>query len=257
MPQKDLLTRPLSPIGGFFAMCLDTFRAMFKRPFQLREFLEQTVFIAGVSILPAIMLTVPFLGVVIYLVNQLLMQIGAIDLAGAGVGLAVIREIGPMASVLVVAGAGATAICADLGSRKIREEIDALQVLGVDPIQRLVVPRVLASTLVAVLLNAVVSAVAIGTGYVLSVVLQGASAGQFVANLTLLTHLSDFVVSQIKAASFGLAAGLVACFRGLTTGGGAKGVGDSVNQTVILAIVLLFVFNVLITAVYLQIGSAS
>ncbi|WP_037569489.1 MlaE family ABC transporter permease [Phaeacidiphilus oryzae] len=257
MAERDLITRPLAPIGGFFAMSLDTFRAMFRRPFQLREFLEQTVFIAGVSIFPAIMLTVPFLGVVIYLVNQLLMQIGAIDLAGAGVGLAVIREIGPMASVLVVAGAGATAICADLGSRKIREEIDALQVLGVDPVHRLVVPRVLASTLVAVLLNAVVSAVAIGTGYVLSVALQGASPGQFAANLTLLTHLSDFVVSQIKAASFGLCAGLVACYRGLTTAGGAKGVGDSVNQTVILAIVLLFVFNVLITAVYLQLGGGA
>ncbi|HVW45231.1 MAG TPA: ABC transporter permease [Amycolatopsis sp.] len=249
--------RALRPIGGFLAMCLDTALALFKRPFQTQEFLQQTVFIASVSLVPAIMLTIPFLGVVIFLINQLLAQIGAIDIAGAGVGLAVIREIGPIASVLVVAGAGATAVCADLGSRKIREEIDAMQVLGIDPVHRLVLPRVLASTVVAVALNAVVSVVAIATGYVLSVLVQGASAGQFVSNLTLLTTLADFVVSEIKAAVFGMSAGLVACYRGLTAGGGAKGVGDAVNQTVILAVVLLFLFNVLISAVYLQLGIVS
>jgi phospholipid/cholesterol/gamma-HCH transport system permease protein len=245
----------IRPIGGFIAMSLDTFRAMFKRPFQLREFLEQTLFIARVSIGPTIMLTIPFLGVVIFLINQLLAQIGGIDLAGAGVGLAVIREIGPVASVLIVAGAGGTAISADLGARTIREEIDAMRVMGIDPLQRLVVPRVLASTLVALMLNCVVSVVAICTGYVLSVVVQGASPGQFVANLTLLTHVGDLILSEVKAAMFGLGAGLVACYRGLTTGGGPKGVGDSVNQTVVLSVVLLSVLDVLLTAVYLQLGS--
>lgn len=236
-------------------MSLDTFRATFKRPFQLREFLEQTWFIAKVSIGPAIMLTIPFLGVVIFLINQLLAQIGGIDLSGAGVGLAVIREIGPVASVLIVAGAGGTAISADLGARKIRDEIDAIRVMGIDPIQRLVVPRVLASTLVALMLNCVVCLVAISTGYVLSVTLQGASPGQFIANLTLLTHFSDLVLSEIKAGLFGLSTGLVACYRGITTAGGPRGVGDSVNQTVVLSVVLLSVLDVLMTAIYLQLGN--
>ncbi|MCW2903792.1 MAG: mlaE 5, partial [Streptosporangiaceae bacterium] len=110
----------IDPLGGFFAMSLDTARAGFRRPFQWRELLEQIVFIARVSLVPAIMLTIPFLGVVIFLINQLLLQIGAVDISGAGVGLAVVREIGPLAAVLIVAGAGATAICADLGSRTIR-----------------------------------------------------------------------------------------------------------------------------------------
>jgi phospholipid/cholesterol/gamma-HCH transport system permease protein len=243
------------PVGGFIAMSLDTFRAMFEPPFQLREFLQQTLFIARVSIGPTIMLTIPFLGVVIFLINQLLAQIGGIDLAGAGVGLAVIREIGPVASVLIVAGAGGTAISADLGARTIRQEIDALRVMGLDPVHRLVVPRVLASTLVALVLNCAASVIAIGTGYVLSVVVQGASPGQFVANLTLLTHFGDLVLSEIKAAMFGLGAGLVACYRGLTTAGGPKGVGDSVNQTVVLSVVLLSVLDVLLTAVYLQLAN--
>jgi phospholipid/cholesterol/gamma-HCH transport system permease protein len=245
----------IRPVGGFIAMALDTFRAMFRPPFQLREFLEQTVFIARVSIGPAIMLTIPFLGVVIFLVNQLLAQIGGTDLAGAGVGLAVIREIGPVASVLIVAGAGGTAISADLGARTIRDEINAIKVIGIDPVHRLVVPRVLASTLVALMLNFASSVIAIATGYVLSVVVQGASPGQFIANLTLLTHTGDLVLSEVKAGVFGLAAGLVACYRGLTTGGGPKGVGDSVNQTVVLSVVVLSVLDVLLTAVYVQLGN--
>lgn len=243
------------PVGGFIAMSMDTFRAMFQRPFQLREFLQQTLFIARVSIGPAIMLTIPFLGVVIFLINQLLFQIGGIDLAGAGVGIAVIREIGPVASVLIVAGAGGTAISADLGARTVRQEIDALRVIGLDPIHRLVVPRVLASTLVALILNCFASVIAISTGYVLSVVVQGASAGQFITNLTLLTHFGDLVLSEVKAAMFGLGAGLVACYRGLTTRGGSRGVGDSVNQTVVLSVVLLSVLDVLLTAVYLQLAN--
>ncbi|SFB13288.1 phospholipid/cholesterol/gamma-HCH transport system permease protein [Amycolatopsis marina] len=251
---SSAVDRALQPVGGFLAMCLDTAVGIFRRPFQLREYLEQTVFIARVSIVPAIMLTIPFLGVVMYNLNELLGEIGAIDFAGAGVGLAVIREIGPLASVLVVAGAGATAICADLGSRKIREELDAMEVLGVDPVQRLVVPRVLASATMAVALNTLVSVVAIVTGYLLSVAVQGASPGQFIANLNLLTGLPDLIVSTIKAAVFGLGAGLVACYRGLTAGGGSKGVGEAVNQTVILAVIVLFVFNVLISAIYMQLG---
>ncbi|GAA5148896.1 ABC transporter permease [Pseudonocardia eucalypti] len=245
----------LTAVGGFIAMSLDALRAIFRRPFQTREFLEQTVFLARVTILPCIFLAVPFLGVTIFFVNQLLIQIGAIDLSGAGTALAVIREIGSMASVLVLAGAGSTAICADLAARTIREEIDAMEVLGVDPVHRLVVPRVLATTLVAVGLNAVVCVAGISTGYVFSVLVQGASAGQFVANLTLLVGLSDVLVGIVKVIVFGLAAGLVGCYRGLTVGPGAKGVGEAVNETVVLVVVILFVVNTIITLIYMQFGS--
>ncbi|NKQ51559.1 ABC transporter permease [Amycolatopsis sp. K13G38] len=233
-------------------MSLDTIRAVFRRPFQLTEFFEQTVFLARVTVLPCIFLAVPFLGVTIFFVNQLLGQIGAIDLSGAGTALAVVREIGSMASVLVLAGAGSTAICADLASRTIREEIDAMEVLGVDPIQRLVVPRVLAATLVAIGLNAIVCVVGISTGYVFSVLVQGASPGQFVANLTLLVGLPDVIVGVIKVIVFGLAAGLVGCYRGLTVSAGAKGVGEAVNETVVLVVAILFVVNTIITLIYMQ-----
>jgi phospholipid/cholesterol/gamma-HCH transport system permease protein len=244
----------MRPVGGFVAMTLDTARAVAKRPFHWREFVQQIAFIAGVSVVPAVMLTIPFVGFTIFILNTLLVEIGAIDLAGAGVGLAVIREIGPIASVLVIAGAGSTAICADLGARKIREEIDAMEVLGIDPVHRLVLPRVLASVLVALGLNFVVCIVGIGVGYFFAVIVQNSSAGQFFASLTLLTNPIDLVLSETKAAVFGLGAGLVACYRGLSAGGGPKGVGDAVNQTVVLAFVVLFIFNTLLSLIFFQLG---
>jgi phospholipid/cholesterol/gamma-HCH transport system permease protein len=240
------------PLGSFYATALDTALAMGRRPFQTREFVQQLSFLIGVTLLPTVLLALPFCATIVFLINQLLIQLGATDLAGAGAGLAVIREIGPLCSVLVVAGAGATAICADLGARTIREEIDALEVLGIDPIHRLVVPRVLASTLVAIGLTAVVCVVGVSGGYVFSVAVQGASPGQYVSNLTLLTGVNDFIVSEVKAALFGMSAGLVACHRGLNTAGGPKGLGEAVNQTVVFTFVVLFVLNAIVSAIYLQ-----
>jgi phospholipid/cholesterol/gamma-HCH transport system permease protein len=239
-------------VGGFTAMLLDTVRAVGKRPFAYREFVEQTTFIAGVSLFPAIMVTVPFVGVVILLINQLLGEIGAIDLSGTTTGLAVLRQIGPVASVLVTAGAGATAIAADLGARTIREEIDAMRVLGIDPVQRLVLPRVLASTLVSVCLTAVITVVGVFVAFFISVGLQDAAAGQFVAVLTVLTQAKDFYVSLLKSMIFGLLAGFVACYRGLKTKGGSKGVGEAVNETVVISFVILFILNAIITAIDIQ-----
>jgi phospholipid/cholesterol/gamma-HCH transport system permease protein len=251
-PGQERASAVIKPIGGFFATSLDTFAAMTRRPFPVGEFLGQIAFLVNVTIVPTILLTLPFCAIIVFLINQLLIQLGATDIAGAGAGLAVIREIGPMCSVLVVAGAGTTAMCADLGARTIREEIDAMKVLGIDPVHRLVVPRVLASTVVAVGLTAVVCVVGLWGGYFFSVVVQGASPGQYISNLTLLTNTTDFVVGELKAGLFGLAAALVACHRGLTVSGGPKGLGEAVNQTVVYAFVVLFVLNVLVSAVYLQ-----
>ncbi|TDD90979.1 ABC transporter permease [Saccharopolyspora karakumensis] len=241
-----------APVGSFYRMSVEVFRHGFRRPFQLREFLQQSWMIVSVSVVPTLLVAVPFCVIVVFQLNQLLTELGAADLAGAGAGLAVVREIGPMVSVLVVAGAGATAICADLGARKIRDEIAAMSVMGLNPVQRLVVPRVLASTVVALALNGLVTFVGLAGSFLFSVLVQNASAGLFLANLTLLTGIDDLLVSELKAAVFGLLSGLVACHLGLNAKGGPKGVGDAVNQTVVFSFILLFAANSLITAVFLQ-----
>ena len=145
-------TKPVRAFGGFFAMSLDTFVLMFKPPFAWREYLLQTWFVARVSMLPALMLTIPYTVLLVFMFNILLTEIGAADFSGTGCAIGTVNQIGPIVTVLVVAGAGATAMCADLGARTIREELDALRVMGINPIQALVVPRVLAATTVSLAL---------------------------------------------------------------------------------------------------------
>jgi phospholipid/cholesterol/gamma-HCH transport system permease protein len=152
-------------------------------------------------------------------------------------------------TVLVISGAAATAMCADLGSRAIREELDALRVLGINPIQALVVPRVLAATVVSVLLASVVTMVGIIAAYFFSIYFQHITPGAFAAGLPLLVGLPEVVICLAKAAIFGLAGSLIACYKGMSVGGGPAGVGNAVNETVVFTFVALFAINVVVTAV--------
>ncbi|CAN5769421.1 ABC transporter permease [soil metagenome] len=243
------MIKPAAAVGGFFAMTVDTFVLMFRRPFAWREFVLQTYFVARVSIVPTIMLAIPFTVLAVFILNILLVEFGAADYSGSGAALGAITQIGPVVTVLVVAGAGATAMCADLGARTIREELDAMRVLGINPIQALVVPRVLAATLVSILLNSIVAVVGITGGFVFSVFVQNVTPGAFVAGMTLLTGLPEIVISLVKAALFGLVAGLIACYKGISVGGGPAGVGNAVNETVVFAFMALYLINVVATAV--------
>src|ERR1051325_8434139 len=222
-------SRALAPIGAagkLFAFGLDVARGLFRRPFQTREFLQQAWFIASVTIIPTALVAIPFGAVIALQVGGLIQQFGAQSFTGSAAVLAVVREAGPIATSLLIAGAGGSAICADLGARKIREELDAMMVLGIDPIQRLVVPRVLACMLVAVFLNGMVSVVGVMGGYFFNVVLQDGTPGAYLASFAALAQLPDLWISEIKALIFGFIAGIVAAYRGLNPAGGPKGAGD-------------------------------
>ena len=249
----DLVTTGVRSSGTFFAFSLDALRAVGRRPFQLREFIQQAWFISSVSILPAALISIPFGAVIALQLGSLVRQLGAQSFTGAASVLAVVREAGPIVTALIIAGAGGAAICADLGARKIREELDAMRVLGIDPIQRLVVPRVLASMIVAVLLNGVVSVVGVAGGYLFNVVMQGGTPGAYLASFQALGQLPDLVAGEIKALVFGATAALVACYQGMTARGGPKGVGDAVNRSVVITFMLLFALNFVITAIYFQV----
>ena len=239
--------------GSLFALVLDTARALPRRPFQAKEFIQQCWFIASVTIVPTALVSIPFGAVIALQLGTLTRQLGAQSFTGAASVLAVIREASPIVTALLIAGAGGSAICADLGSRKIREEIDAMEVLGISPIQRLVVPRVLAAMLVALLLNGLVSVVGVAGGYFFNVIIQGGTPGAYIASFTALAQLADLWTSEIKAVIFGFIAAVVASYKGLTAGGGPKGVGDAVNQSVVITFMFLFVVNFVASAVYFQV----
>jgi phospholipid/cholesterol/gamma-HCH transport system permease protein len=242
----------MKPLGEMFALFLDTVRGLSKRPFQAKEFIDQSWFIASVTILPTALVSIPFGAVIALQLGNLTRQLGAQSFTGSAAVLAIVREAAPIVTALLIAGAGGSAICADLGSRKIRDEIDAMEVLGISPIQRLVVPRVLAAMLIAVLLNGLVSVVGVCGGYFFNVVLQHGTPGAYLASFTAFAQLPDLYIGEVKALLFGALAALVASYKGLNAKGGPKGVGDAVNQSVVITFMLLFVVNFFLTSIYFQ-----
>jgi len=249
------VARPMNALGQFFLLSLESLVATVRGPWAWRELLEQIWFVARVSIFPTIMLSIPYTVLIVFVLNILLVEIGAGDLSGAGAALASVTQVGPVVTAMAVAGAGSTAMCADLGARTIREEIDAMEVLGIDPIHRLVVPRVVAATVVATLLNGTVITIGLVGGFIFGVGLQNVSGGAYLATLTLVTGLPEVVIAAIKAAIFGTIAGLVGCYRGLTTKGGPKGVGVAVNETLVLCVLALFAVNVVLTTIGVRFGT--
>ena len=247
------LSAGVGHVGRLFALFLDVGRLMFRRPFQVREFIEQAWFIASVTILPTALVAIPFGAVIALQLGSLTAQIGAQSFTGAASVLAIVREASPIVTALLIAGAGGSAICADLGSRKIRDEIDAMEVLGISPVQRLVVPRVLACALVSMALNGLVSVVGVAGGYYFNVVLQHGTPGAYLASFSALAQLPDLYAGELKALIFGIIAAVVASYKGLNAGGGPKGVGDAVNQSVVITFMLLFVTNYIISAIYFQV----
>jgi phospholipid/cholesterol/gamma-HCH transport system permease protein len=234
-------------------MVVEVTKQIFTSRFQGREFVEQAWFITSVTLMPTILVSIPFGAVISLQVGNLTGQLGAQSFAGATAVLAVVREAAPIAAALIIAGAAGSAICSDMGSRKIREEIDAMEVLGVNPIARLVVPRVLATIFVAIMINGLVIAAGIGGGYFFTVIIQHNSAGAYLSSFTALATLPDLYISMVKAAMFGWLAAIVGAYKGLNAGGGPSGVGRAVNESVIIAFMLLFFLNTIITAIYFQV----
>ena len=238
--------------GELAAMVIDVTRLTFTTRFQFREFIEQAWFITSVTLMPTILVSIPFGAVISLQVGNLTGQLGAQSFAGATAVLATVREAAPIAAALIIAGAAGSAICSDMGARKIREEIDAMEVLGVDPIARLVVPRALATVFVSLMIIGIVISAGIGGGYFFTVIVQGGSAGAFLSSFTALASITDLYVAMVKAALFGFLAAIVGAYKGLNAGGGPSGVGRAVNESVILAFMLLFFLNAIITALYFQ-----
>src|SRR6201986_2069989 len=224
------VAKPMNALGEFFLLSIEALIATVRGPWAWREILEQIWFVARVSIFPTIMLSIPYTVLIVFVLNILLVEIGAGDLSGAGAALASVTQVGPVVTAMAVAGAGSTAMCADLGARTIREEIDAMKVIGVIPIQALVVPRIIAATFVALLLYSVVAVTGLVGSYIFVVFVQHVTPGAFIFGMTLLTGLPQVIVSLVKALLFGLSAGLIACYKGLSVGGGPISVGKGVNE---------------------------
>jgi phospholipid/cholesterol/gamma-HCH transport system permease protein len=171
---------------------------------------------------------------------------GALDRLGGFFVLAAIREIGPLITSIVVAGVAGTSITADLGARKVREELDALQVLGVDPVKNLVVPRFI-SLMVATGLFDIYSLLFGIFGGVLAELVSGGSLGPFWNTLFANSSVTDLWGSVLKSTMFGAIIAIICCYKGMTASGGAEGVGRAVNEAVVLTFLAFGAFNYVFT----------
>lgn len=244
----------LNTVGDQFVLGVRTiqylFVDLFTGRFQFREFVRQGAFMAGTAVLPTVLVALP-IGVTLSIQFALLAgQVGATSLAGAASGLAVIRQAASLVAAVLMAAAVGSAITADLGSRTMREETDAMEVMGVSVIRRLVVPRFAAAIMIAVALTGVVCFVGFLASYLFNVYFQNGAPGSFVATFASFTTTGDMILALLKAVIYGAIVAVIACQKGLSTKGGPTGVANSVNAAVVEAILLLMIVNVAISQLY-------
>jgi phospholipid/cholesterol/gamma-HCH transport system permease protein len=199
------------------------------------ELVDQFLFALRLGWFPMILASLAFTyGPAGIEVGNFLNLLGALDRLGGLFVIIVLREFAPLVCAIVMAGVAGTAMTADLGARKIREELDALMVLGVDPIKSLVVPRFLSLMLLTPLFT--IYALLFGTlGGVLVTVSNGAQIGPFFSTFFAQATTAELQASLVKSTIFGAMIAIVCCYKGLTASGGAEGVGRAVNQAVVLA----------------------
>jgi phospholipid/cholesterol/gamma-HCH transport system permease protein len=244
LPTKSLLEQ----VGDMMILTGKTIVSALRPPYPYGgEFVNQFLFALRLCWFPLIVSMIALsYGAPGLQAGNFLVIFGAIDRLGGFFVLAVIREFSPFVTAIIVSGVAGTAICADLGARKIREELDALQVLGVDPVKNLVVPRFLALMVITGLFN--VYALFFGLfGGLIATLSLGAPLGPFFSTLLTNASISDLWGSIVKTTCFGAIVAIICCYKGMTASGGAEGVGRAVNQAIVATVTVVFAFNYVFT----------
>lgn len=249
-PLGDLVNQVGALVGFSLKSFYETARTVVRGRLGLQETLTQALFIARVCTGPAVLLMLPIGVLIAVSVGSLAGQLGAGAYSGAVVAFVVIGQAAGLVCALMLAGVGGSAICADLGSRTIREEIEAMEVMGINVIQRLVVPRLVASVLVALVLCALVTLVGVSACFFYEIYVEHQSSGAFLATLSAYGRLSDFTMAMVKSVCFAVTSALIASFKGLHAKGGPSGVADAVNEAVVLAFVTVFIVNTVLSQLY-------
>jgi phospholipid/cholesterol/gamma-HCH transport system permease protein len=246
------VSRMFEETGNLVILTTKTLVSAVRPPYPYgEELVWQFLFVLKLSWFPLLVSTFALnLGAPGLQAAGILSLFGALDRLGGFFVVTAIRWIGPLVTAVVVAGVAGTAITADLGARKIREELDALQVLGVDPIKNLVVPRFLALVVITGLLDVFAIVFGLFAGIAAELIYRQ-SLGGFFATLFSNATVTDIWASVLMCTMFGAIIAVVCSYKGMTASGGAAGVGRAVNQAVVIALVAVFFFQFVVTSVLL------
>jgi phospholipid/cholesterol/gamma-HCH transport system permease protein len=222
-------------------------------PFRLRLLVQQCEFI-GVGSLFIVLLTGIFTGLVFALQSSFAFaKFNAESLVGATVVISLCRELAPVLTALMVTGRAGSAIATELGTMRVTEQIDALETMAVSPVQYLVVPRVLAMTMMMPLLCMLFNFVGFLGAYIVSVYQSGINEGTFMGRIHQIVEFSDLAGGLAKSAVFGFAISLIACHRGMNASGGSRGVGLAATGTVVTGSVAILVLDYILTSMLLMV----
>lgn len=211
------------------------------------EFITLAWTLYKVTALPAILMAIPFGGIIAVQISGLINQVGANSLVGAASGVGIIRQGAPITAGLLLGGAAASAIASDLGARAIREELDALRVIGVNPVRHLVVPRFLALIVLAPVLCAIIIAAAVVASFLLALNLSDVAPGTYWLSFGAFAKMVDIWFAVGKAIVFAAIVAIVSSLRGMEAKGGPRGVADAVNAAVVLNVAGIAITNLAIT----------
>ena len=239
----------IEQVAGMMTLAWRTVVAIVTPPFSWKaDLVEETWLILRRCFIPVVLATLFFgFGAPGIQGGNITNVFGTVDRLGAFFVMASVREFAPWINGMVIAGVGGTAICADLGARKVREEIDALSVLGIDPVRSIVVPRFLALGVVTALMNLVAIVMGVLGGWLAAVSIFGETTAGYLATFGSNFTPPDLLGSVLKTSIFGFIVAIVCCYKGLNVKGGAEGVGRAVNQGVVLSFVGIWVFNSVFT----------
>lgn len=237
--------------GGMTLFLLEGLGLALVPPFRFRRLLQE-LYMIGVRSIPIILLTAAFTGMVLALQGYYtLRQYGSEGALGAAVALSLIREMGPVLTGIMVSARAGSAVTAEIGIMRITEQLDALDTMAVNPMQYVVMPKLLAGLFAVPLLTAMFDVMGILGGYLVGVILLGVSSGTYFSSMVQSVVPLDINGGIVKSLVFGITVVLVACYKGYYTEHGAEGVSRATNQTVVLSAVLVLGWDYLLTSFFM------
>lgn len=240
-------------LGSMFIFFINGFFCIFTYPFQIKKIIQQIYFI-GVKSFFVIVLIGIFTGMVMALQGYyVLIKVGSEGLLGAGVALALIRELGPVLGAIMIVGRAGSSMAAEIGIMRITEQIDALYTMDINPVKYLFSPRIVAALVTFPLLIALFDVVGIYGGYMVGVYLLGVDPGAFISKMITMVTIEDVLGGFYKAFIFGAIVVTICCYQGYFVhtrreAFGAKGVSFATTSAVVLSCVAILAFDYVITS---------